>query len=192
MPETGPEENTPEEAAVAETPARPSTEAPATSAVSRTPHRVSSAPKWPSALALLLAVAALAVAIYSLVDRPAKEPEPTASSSGDSKAQVCGAMDTVTKAVQLQTHANLGPDPTAQQAVAANARLALIGGAQFLLSKVDDGTPQDLADATRAFAGSLQEIGMSALAGQPTNDPTQAKRVADGEAARNKLVELCK
>ena len=83
--------------------------------------------------------------------------------SAESKQKVCAAFDTVSKAVQLQTHANLGPDPIAQTAVASNARLALIGGGEYLVSRLDDQTPPDLADAVRSFANNLEDIGINAL-----------------------------
>ena len=47
--------------------------------------------------------------------------QPTA----ESKQKVCAAFDTVSKAVQLQTHAELGPDPIAQTAVASNAQAVI-------------------------------------------------------------------
>ena len=96
------------------------------------------------------------------------------------------------RAVHLQTHANLGPDPVAQTAVASNARLSLIGGGEYLLSRLDDQTPPDLADAVRLFANNLEDIGVNALAGATNDDPQQAARLTAGEDGRNKVDELCK
>ena len=84
-----------------------------------------------------IALAAIGIAAWAMVMAwPQKEAkvQPTA----ESKQKVCAAFDTVSKAVQLQTHAELGPDPIAQTAVASNARLSLIGGGDFLLSRLDD------------------------------------------------------
>ena len=100
---------------------------------------------------------------------------------------MCAAFDTVSKAVQLQTHADLGPDPIAQTAVASNARLSLIGGGEYLLSRLDDQTPPELAEAVRSFANNLDDIGMNALAGATNEDPQQAARLTAGEAGRNKI-----
>ena len=90
-----------------------------------------------------IALAAIGIAAWAMVMAwPQKEAkvQPTA----ESKQKVCAAFDTVSKAVQLQTHAELGPDPIAQTAVASNARLSLIGGGEYLLSRLDDQTPADL------------------------------------------------
>ncbi len=105
---------------------------------------------------------------------------------------MCAAFDTVSKAVQLQTHAELGPDPVAQTAVASNARLSLIGGGEYLLSRLDDQTPADLAEAVRLFANNLEDIGVNALAGATNDDPQQAARLTTGEEGRAKVADLCK
>ena len=98
----------------------------------------------------------------------------------------------VSKAVSLRTHENLGTDPVALEAVAGNARLALLGGGQYLLSLLDSATPPELADAVRSFANDLQDIGMNALAGAANNDPDQAARLTQGDLARKQLLDLCK
>jgi hypothetical protein len=142
-------------------------------------------------LSLIVALAAIGVAAWAIVMAwPQKEaaPQPT----DESKQKVCAAFDTVSKAVQLQTHADLGPDPVAQTAAAANARLSLIGGGEYLLSRLDEQTPPDLAEAARLFANNLDEIGMNALAGATNDDPQQAARLTAGEDGRNKVAGLCK
>jgi hypothetical protein len=138
-----------------------------------------------------IALAAIGLAAWAMVmawPQKEKAPEPTA----ESKQKVCAAFETVSKAVQLQTHAELGPDPIAQTAVASNARLSLIGGGDFLLSRLEDQTPADLADAVRLFANNLQDIGINALAGATNEDPQQAARLTAGEDGRNKVADLCK
>jgi hypothetical protein len=143
-----------------------------------------------SVLALLVALGAIGVAAWALVMvwPHEKNAQPTA----ESKQKVCAAFDTVSKAVQLQTHADLGPDPIAQEAVAGNARLSLIGGGEYLRSRLDEQTPPDLADAVRLFANNLDEIGMNALAGATNDDPQQNARLKAGEEGRNKIAGLCK
>ena len=140
---------------------------------------------------LFIALAAIGIAAWAMVivwpQKDAKV-QPTA----ESKQKVCAAFDTVSKAVQLQTHAELGPDPIAQTAVASNARLSLIGGGDVLLSRLDEQTPPDLAEAVRLFANNLQDIGINALAGATNDDPQQAARLTAGEDGRNKVAELCK
>lgn len=142
-------------------------------------------------LSLVIALTAIGVAAWALVmvwPQKDAEVQPTA----ESKQKVCAAFDTVSKAVQLQTHADLGPDPVAQTAVAGNARLSLIGGGEFLLSRLDDQTPPDVADAVCVFANNLEDIGINALAGATNDDPQQAARLTAGEDSRNKVADLCK
>jgi hypothetical protein len=142
-------------------------------------------------LSLLVAMAAIGVAAWALVMAWPQQKE-TAKPSAESKQKVCAAFDTVSRAVQLQTHADLGPDPIAQEAVAGNARLSLVGGGEYLLSRLDDQTPPDLAEAVRLFANNLNEIGINALAGATNDDPQQAARLSAGEDGRNKVAGLCK
>jgi hypothetical protein len=147
--------------------------------------------RWVAVLSLIVALIAGGVAAWAVfLAWPHKDAivEPTA----ESKQKVCAAFDTVSKAVQLQTHADLGPDPIAQTAVASNARLSLIGGGEYLLSRLDDQTPADLAEAVRLFANNLEDIGVNALAGATNDDPQQAARLTTGEEGRAKVADLCK
>ena len=147
--------------------------------------------RWVAVLALIIALAAGGVAAWAVVLARSQK-EDTVAPTAESKQKVCAAFDTVSKAVQLQTHAELGPDPVAQTAVAGNARLSLIGGGEYLLSRLDDQTPPDLAEAARLFANNLEDIGLNALAGATNDDPQQAARLTAGEDGRNKVAELCK
>jgi hypothetical protein len=140
-------------------------------------------------LALLVALGAIGASAWALV--MVWPQHKTAQPTAESKQKVCAAFDTVSHAVQLQTHADLGPDPIAQEAVAGNARLSLIGGAQYLRSHLDDQTPPELADAVRMFASDLEEIGINALAGATKDDPQQAARLTAGEEGRAKVAGLC-
>jgi hypothetical protein len=98
----------------------------------------------------------------------------------------------VSTAVTLQTHGEAGPEPAGVQAVAANARLAMAGGATYLLARTGPGTPKDLSDAIHSFAASLQDIAMNALAGVGNEDASQAARLRDAEATNTRIAELCK
>jgi hypothetical protein len=146
--------------------------------------------RWAAPAALVVAVIAAALAIWALVSAPSSGSE--TARGGDPKTRVCTAFGTVSRAVPLQTHNDLGPDPVAQAAVAANARLALFGGGQFLLNSLDSETPAELADPVRSFGNALEEIGMGALAGLTNSDPAQAARLSDADATRKQIVELCK
>jgi hypothetical protein len=168
------------------------------SKVSREPQRIASPPlpRWIAPAALLVAVVAVALAIWALMsggNGSASAVAPTAGTEGgDPKASVCGAFNTVSKAIPLQTHNDLGPDPVAQAAVAGNARLALFGGGQYLLNHLNSDTPSDIADPVRSFGTKLQTIGMNALAGVTNTDPAQAALLADADASRQQVVEVCK
>ncbi|TRW85412.1 hypothetical protein FK535_08380 [Mycolicibacterium sp. 018/SC-01/001] len=151
-------------------------------------------PAWMAPAALVVAVLALALAAWGLF-RPA--PSETANSSGtpssgDAKSEICQAFTTVRNAVSLQTNADLGTDKVARQAVAANARLATLGGGEFLLSRLNPAVPGDLANAVRSFANDLTYIGMGQLAGAPGNDPTQTQRQQSAQDTATKIDTLCK
>ena len=124
------------------------------------PARHASAPaagaasRWLAPVGLLVAVIALGLAVWSLQAR-APEGVPAVANSeapekvGGSDADVCATFDTVSRAVSDQTNTDLGPDPVAQAAVAGNARLALLGGGDYLLSRLGWATSAQLADAAR-------------------------------------------
>lgn len=142
-------------------------------------------------LAVLLALLGVGLATWALMKAPTADNTAIAQQVGDPKANVCIAFQTVIKAVSLQSHSNLGSDPAAQQAVAANARLALLGGGGYLLGRIPVATPPELADAVRGFAGKLQDIGMNYLAGVPDADSEQASRLTDAEALSGKILGMC-
>ncbi len=145
-------------------------------------------------IAVAVAVVSLAAALWALLDKPAA-PAPAAATSqqiADAKARVCGAFTEVRAAVALQTHADLGTDPAAVQAVAANARLAMYGGGTYLIGRLDPATAAPLADAVHSFANDLQDISIAALDGVGNDDPAQMARLRDGEAASERIADLCK
>jgi hypothetical protein len=145
-------------------------------------------------LALGLAVIAAAIAIWALVRAPQSNTAPAATSqqTADAKGRACTAFNTVRQAVSLETHADLGTDPVAVQAVAANARLAMTAGASYLRDRLDPATPADVAAALRSFARGLEDISMYAQAGVANTDPAQAARLHDAEAADARIAELCR
>ncbi|KUH87596.1 MULTISPECIES: hypothetical protein [unclassified Mycobacterium] len=145
-------------------------------------------------VSLVIAVAALAVAGWTLYTTNRSE-EYDAAQIADAKATVCGAADIVRKGVSLNT--NLRPeggsqDVTGAQAVAANARISLYDGGQYLLQRLAPATPPELAEKVRQFANNLMDIGAHATAGVPNDDPAQAKRLADADAENKAITALCK
>lgn len=145
---------------------------------------------------LLLSIAAVALAGWTLyrVDF-AKEDGYDSIQRADAKVKICTAMDVVRRGVSLNT--NLTPaggpsDVTGSQAVAANARVSLYDGGQYLMARLDPATPPDLADKVRDFANNLMDIGANATAGQTNEDPEQAARLKDADADNTAITELCK
>ncbi|WP_308205811.1 hypothetical protein, partial [Mycolicibacterium hodleri] len=104
-------------------------------------------------VALVLSVIAVGVATWTAL-RPAStgptEPTYTSAQQSDAKTAICSAADTVRRGVSLNTNLQ-GPggegDVVGSLAVAANARLSLSDGGQYLITRLDPATPTDLADA---------------------------------------------
>lgn len=148
-------------------------------------------------VAVVIVLIAIGVAIWALSPSPAEpavkmaEPTVNAQQSDAAKGRACGAFDIVRKAVSKQTNADFGPDPTAREAVAANARLATLGGGDYLLSRLDPATPPELADAVRALANNFQDIGMNQLVGVPNNDPAVAALLGQAQATSEHIAVLC-
>lgn len=151
--------------------------------------------RWIAVIALAIALVATALAAWSLL-RPLNPsstvPPVTDQQTADAKTRACTASTTVSTAVSLQTHADLGSDPAAMQAVAANARLSMAAGGPYLLAHLDPATPPPLATAIRSFADTLRDVAMNALAGVSNGDPAQANRLTDAQAASAQIADLCK
>ncbi len=146
----------------------------------------STAPRRIALAASIVAVAAAAVAGWALM-RPAGGDREVAASAyetvvdptpvDDAKGRLCEAFDVVRDAVAVQTNTDPGPDPVAKQAVAANARLATVGGGGYLLARLSPAIAPELATAVRSFADDLQEVGMYQLAGVPKHRPPGGRPV---------------
>ncbi len=150
-------------------------------------------------LSLVLAVLALGLSGWLLI-RPAREAAPsspnyTDAQRADAKQKICTATDLVRRGVSLNT--NLRPpggpqDVTGSLAVAANARISLYDGGQYLLARLDPATPPELSDAVKKFANVLMDIGAAATAGAQNSEPEQAARLKDADASNGTIIELCK
>ncbi|OSC41713.1 hypothetical protein B8W66_07790 [Mycobacterium decipiens] len=128
---------------------------------------------------LAVAVVALGVGIVGWF-HPQPHSDPVATPSAptftdqqvsDAKEHVCAAHRIVRQAAILNTNqANPVPgDPTGDLAVAANARLALYSGGDYLLRRLsaEPATPAELSDAVRSLANALQALALNYLAGTP-------------------------
>ena len=117
------------------------------------------------------------VALFALL-RPAGDPEYTDAQRGDAKsAHLRGVPDCPHRCGdEHQRRATWALTSPGHVAVAANARVALFDGGQYLLARLDPRRLPTLADKIRTFANQLMDIGAAATAGVPNTDPAQAGR----------------
>jgi hypothetical protein len=154
--------------------------------------------RWIAPAALAIALLAAGGAGWALLKpAPAAETSALPGASDDPKAQVCSAFRTVGDGVYRYTHATPSPDlgpalPAAQEAIAANARLAMSGGATYLLQNLPSNAPTDLAGEIRGFAGDLSTIAMKLLAGVPDNTPELRNLLGSADDANKRITGLCK
>ena len=148
-------------------------------------------------LALVLAVVAVGLSGWTLyrLSQTGTPSQYTDAERADAKRQVCAAADLVRRGVSLNT--NLQPaggpqDVTGTLAVAANARVSLSDGGQYLLARLDPATPPELADAVKKFGNDLIDIGAAATAGAQNSQPEQAARLRDADTVNRTIGELCK
>lgn len=151
-----------------------------------------------SVVALVVALVAAGLAVWALMKEKESSQEAqvfTGTSTDDPKGSICEVFNVIRNGVQINT--NLQPpggqeDITGSMAVAANARLALYDGGQYLLARLQPGTPPELADAVRKFANNLMDIGARSTSGIPNSDPGQAARLKEADEANARITELCK
>ena len=169
--------------------ARTAVTAPATS-----PRLTGAGHSWILPMTLVLSMAALAISIFTALNRDdeTQTGQATTESAETAKGRTCAAVQIVQTAVGLQRTADLGPGPVAQQAVAANARLATLGGGHYLLDEISDATPPELAEQARTLGNALVGVGIHQLAGETNDDPAQAAQLETAETAAARLVALCR
>lgn len=146
-------------------------------------------------ISLVVAAAALGVAAWTLYRSDPANTDYSSEQIADATAKACAAVDIVRRGVSLNT--NLMPaggaaDITGAQAVAANARVSLNDGGQYLIARLDPATPEALSSKVREFADSLMDIGANATAGVTNDDPAQAQRLKSADDANASLKALCK
>ena len=145
-----------------------------------------------SLLACLIATAALALSVWTWWQ--ARTPTYDEDSQAAAKDTACAAYTQVRTGVATNTHlASPGGDEdvTGVLAVAANARVALMGGGQYLLDILDPATPPELAGPMRQFGIKLMQFGAAATAGAPDGDPGQQALKRDLDALNATLDGLC-
>ena len=141
--------------------------------------------QWIAYAALAIAVLAVILAALAYLVQAHNSASATAQQGGDAKANVCAAYAATRKAVVLNTHLK-SPNPDSQLAVAANARLALIGGGAYLSQRLAANTaaPADLANAANSLANTIQQLGINYLNQAPGRCPgSRAKRPSPTNSA---------
>lgn len=123
---------------------------------------------------IAIALVALGVAIGSWFRPMPDNKTPPAPSSpafteqqtAEAKAKVCATYDKVHQAVLNNTGRSGGTDPIALLGVAANARLALYDGGEYLLKTLAEqpATPPELATAVRQLVNSYQQLAVDYMA----------------------------
>ncbi len=165
----------PESSAEQET-SEPETSAQPTTAAPRRARRLSAAgpsvSRWSAFAALAIALVALGLAIGAWL-RPSHQGAQsfTDQQTADAKAKVCAESTAVRRAVVSQTHLQnpLPGDPNGALAVAANARLALYSGGDYLRYHLasEPAAPADLAQAVTKMADTLQQLSIGYMSGAP-------------------------
>jgi hypothetical protein len=154
---------------------------------------------WIAPLALVISLLAVGAAGWA-VFKPSPSPGATdtvASDSADPKGEACSAFKIVSTAVSRYTNVRIPDDlgvakPGTQEAIAANARLAMTGGSTYLLRNLPPNSPSELADNVRSFAGTLDTIGMKLLTGLPNDNPEMVTLLQSAETSNKKIAELCR
>lgn len=154
-------------------------------------------------IAMLLAIATLGASAYmwrnplTPIDAPtaptaAAEPTFTDAQRDEAKAKVCDAFLVVSAGVANSSALQVEEgDAVGTVAIATNARLALYGGGQYMLNRVDPATAPDLAEAARAFGNALMDVGAAAVAQIPSDDAAHQERVKDADEENAKLQGIC-
>ncbi|WP_193044791.1 hypothetical protein [Mycolicibacterium baixiangningiae] len=144
-------------------------------------------------VACLIATAALALSGWTWW-QVRTAPTYDAADQTAAKDSACAAFAQVRTGVATNTHLESpggDSDVTGVMAVAANARVALMGGGQYLLASMEPATPPELAEPLRQFGMKLMEFGAAATAGAPDDDPGQRALKRDLDGLNATLDGLC-
>jgi hypothetical protein len=148
------------------------------------PLRWWASPRATAFVALAIAMIAVAVAIAAWV-RPSFWHSFSDEQSAQAKVTVCAAWAPVRKSVWVGTPNPRPGDPVAADAVAANVRLAMLGGGSFLKETLaaEPAAATDLAKAVNSVAITLEWMGINYLAGNQSHgvlDPLKDKLDSEG------------
>lgn len=165
------------------------------------PSRQRTRPSWLLwaalwALTTTIAVAALVVALTAHSGTPsAAHAAPAAPTSGEvaaAKAKACQAVSISDKALRMNTNrpGATSPDDSLGWANTAIARTSLVTVATYLPTQIDPATPQDIADAARAFASAASEDAISSQA-EYSEDSSVDKALTTLQVAAKEAARVC-
>ena len=152
--------------------------------------RTAVASRWPTYATLAIAVIAVTLAALAYFHPAHKSAPGVAQQGGDAKANACYAYAAAHRAVVLNTHLQ-SPNPDVQLAIAANARLALIGGSSYLQERLAANTaaPADLANAAKTFADTIQQLGINYMTDAAPDVQNSLRKDLDNQITQ--LDKLC-
>lgn len=156
----------------------------------------SNTPQMLMIVALVIAVIAVVAAGWLVWTRSSSSGHSSSYSDEEidnAKSSLCTATLKTRRAVVRNTHLKSPnpDDPIAGLAIAANARLALSGGGAYLHDQlaVSEAAPKELTDGVGNLAITLEELGISYLAGEP-NDARDTLR-QDLDDQMKEIGKLC-
>lgn len=160
------------------------------------PNPPRSSPSWLGGAALTVATAALAVGILGWFrpapPPPAQEPVFTEQQVEAAKERACAAFDLVKRSLIMQTEEEHSDDTAKIDARAANARLAIASGANYLHLHLDSAAPQDIDSAIRKLSSVMMDLVENYMTGARDSDPEQSVRLEQAESLVRDITELCK
>lgn len=152
-------------------------------------------PRWATAATAVLAGVVLGGVALARSGPSATNPASfTDQQHDDAQAKACSAFDLVSRGVSRNTNLPTpgGPEDVAGTlAAAANARISLYDGGQYLLARLDPATPEELAQAARDFANTLMDIGAAATAGTMDSKLEQVARFRSADESNAALGAMC-
>jgi hypothetical protein len=119
-------------------------------------------------------------------------PTYTEQQIADARTHACTAFELVDKGVTLETNGQLSSDPAMELAQGTNARLTTISSGWYLKARLEPAAPSDLAGAIQHLSEVLLDLGANYLAGAKDDQPAQAALQNAGNAAFDRVRELCK
>jgi hypothetical protein len=119
-------------------------------------------------------------------------PTYTEQQISDARSHACNAFELVNKGVALETNGLLSSDPAMELAQGTNARLTTISSGWYLKARLESAAPADLTGAIEHLSDVLLDVGAHYLAGAKDDQPPQAALKSEGNAAFERVRDLCK